>query len=141
MVAEMFRHGSLNGSLLMEQRVVMCTCACTHMAILFLWNFSPTKKNFWETSYLSVRVCHLQGNQEHTIMQANGPKESWRHHWGVSKMATVQHWIVDSTNIRVHCKLIEACTYIWRERNKVAWLIMALGSTHVILRIQQSSLT
>ena len=44
------------------------------MAILFLQNFSPTKK-FRETSYLSVRVCPL-GNQEHPIMQVTDPKKA-----------------------------------------------------------------
>ena len=66
---QMFWHGSLDGSLLMEQGGVHA-----HMAILFLRNFSPTKK-FWETSYLSVRV-HPQGNQEHPITQATNPKKA-----------------------------------------------------------------
>ena len=45
-----------------------------HMAILFLPNFSPTKK-LQETSYLSIGV-RLQGNKEHPITQAMDPKKA-----------------------------------------------------------------
>ena len=44
------------------------------MAILFLWNFIPTKK-FRETSYLSIGV-HLRGNQEHPITQVTDPNKA-----------------------------------------------------------------
>ena len=66
---QMFRHGWLDGSVHMEQGG-----AHAHMAILFLPNFSPTKK-FGETSYLSIGV-RLRGNQEHPITQATDPKKA-----------------------------------------------------------------
>ena len=49
-------------------------CACTHLAILFLQNFIPTKK-LRETAYVSVGV-HLQGNQGHPIMEAADSKKA-----------------------------------------------------------------
>ena len=65
----MFRHGSLDGTPLMEQGG-----GHAHMAILFLQNFSATKK-LRETSYLSVRT-RPRGNKEHPIMQAMDPKKA-----------------------------------------------------------------
>ena len=44
------------------------------MAILFLRNFSPTKK-LRETSYLSIGA-RLRGNKEHPITQATDPKKA-----------------------------------------------------------------
>ena len=93
-------------------------CACTHRAILFHRNFSPTKK-LRETSYLSVRVC-LRGNKEHPIMQVTDPRKL-AVSLGVSK-TTVQRWIVDSI-IRVHCNSLKP---VLTEENKVARLIMVL---------------
>ena len=49
-------------------------CARVHTAILFHWNFSPTKK-LQETSYLSVGV-RPRGNKEHPIMQVMDPKKA-----------------------------------------------------------------
>ena len=66
----MFRHGSLDGSLLMEQ-------GGAHLRTwpYYFSGISGPQKKFWETSYLSVRVCP-QGNQEHPITQVMDPKKA-----------------------------------------------------------------
>ena len=86
-----------------------------HMAILFLWNFSPTKK-FRETSYFSVRevIKNIPLCKRRTQRKLVASLR-------VSKMM-VQRWIVDST-IRAHCNSLKP---VLTEENKVAWLIMVL---------------
>ena len=49
-------------------------CARMHLAILFHWNFIPTKK-IREMAYVSIGV-HPQGNQEHPIMEVTDSKKA-----------------------------------------------------------------
>ena len=67
---QMFQHGSLDGTLLMEQGGV-------HVRTwpYYFSGISFPQKKFQETSYLSVRVCP-QGNQEHPITQVTDPKKA-----------------------------------------------------------------
>ena len=65
----MFRHGLLDGSLIMEQGGV-------HMCIM-LYYFSRISfpQKMQEMAYVSIRV-HLRGNQGHPIMEAVGSKKA-----------------------------------------------------------------
>ena len=95
--------------------------AHAHLAILFLWNFIPTKNIVgdglcicWSSSVRESRTSHYG---------SSGLKESWQCQWGVSK-TMVHCWIVDST-IRVHSNSLKP---VLTEENKMAWLFMALDS-------------
>ena len=110
----MFRRGSLDGILLMEQGGAH---ACTRP--YYFTGISVPQKKLRETSYLSVGV-RLRGNNEHPITQVTDPRKL-AVSLGVSK-TTVQRWIVDST-IQVHCNSLKP---VLTEENKVARLIMVL---------------
>ena len=112
----MFRRGSLDGILLMEQGG-----AHARTRPYYFTRISVPQKKLQETTYLSIGVC-LRGNKEHPIMQAMNQRKL-AVSLGVSK-TTVQHWIVDST-IRVHSNSLKP---VLTEENKVARLIMALES-------------
>ena len=77
-----------------------------HMAILFLWNFIPTKK-FQETFFLSIGV-RLRGNQEHPITQAIDPKKAGGIVGGVKDNGAS---LDCRFNYMSSFQLFEACTY------------------------------
>ena len=67
---QMFRRGSLDGTLLMEHGGAH---ACTWP--YYFSEISVPQKKLRETSYVSVRV-RLRGNQEHPITQVTDPKKA-----------------------------------------------------------------
>ena len=86
-----------------------------HLAILFLWNFIPTK-NCGRSEFICKGIKDIPLWKWWTQRKLGTSM-------GVSK-TTVHHWIVDST-IQVHSNSLKP---VLTEENKVAQLFMALDS-------------